>query len=70
MRDLTGACPPAEAAHSEPGLRQLYPLSSRWMLCFSGCTAFPCAVQAAVVPSQEGRYRNHPCSEPRPGKAR
>ncbi|MEU0835583.1 DUF6193 family natural product biosynthesis protein [Streptomyces sp. NPDC005969] len=44
---MAGVRPPAEAAHSEPRLRQLYPLSSRWMLCFSGCTGFPCAVQAA-----------------------
>jgi hypothetical protein len=48
-----------EAAHAEPRLRQLYPFTSMWTLCFSGCTGFPYAVKAAIVPLDDGRYGVH-----------
>lgn len=43
-----------EAAHAEPRLRQLYPISSHWTLGFNVSTGVPSRAAIAVVPAYEG----------------
>jgi len=47
----------AEAAFSEPKLRQLYPFTSHWSLHFTTCTGFPFSWDVPFVdPLSAGRY--------------
>lgn len=48
----------AEAAYTEPKLRQLYPLTSHWSLHFTTCTGYPYSWDVPYVdPVSDGRYR-------------
>ncbi len=47
-----------EAAYAEPKLRQLYPYTSHWTLCFTTCTGYPFTREVPFVdPLHDGRYR-------------
>ncbi|MGW0552413.1 DUF6193 family natural product biosynthesis protein [Streptomyces altiplanensis] len=43
-----------EAAHGEPLLRQLFPASSHWTLCFNTSTGSPSRPEVAIAPSYGG----------------
>jgi hypothetical protein len=48
----------AEAASTEPKLRQLYPFTSHWSLHFTTCTGFPYSWDVPFIdPLSDGRYR-------------
>lgn len=46
-----------EAAAAQPGLRRLYPFTSKWTLWFSARTSHPFEVELpAVEPLRDGRF--------------
>ncbi|MEU9096034.1 DUF6193 family natural product biosynthesis protein [Streptomyces sp. NPDC048428] len=53
------------AAHAEPGLRGLFPLTSHGSLLFSRCTGFPFSRSvSAIYPLGDRRYAVHRSGEP------
>ncbi|MGW2374678.1 DUF6193 family natural product biosynthesis protein [Kitasatospora sp. NPDC001683] len=52
--ELTGFGLLVEAAHAQPRLRQLFPVTSHGTLCFLPRTGYPCKPVVAIDPARDG----------------